>query len=142
MKVLIYDVEWKNHRCKHAFNTNDHSSLKINSCVCVINHHNLKVKEINSCCFSHCFLFMRFLEQNCYCVLWIIFKMVNLFQKFSKIWNNQLSCRFFRKNNTMRVGDYERKLNYDWPKVSTIYPKTMGSLYEDVRFIESNLDVN
>ena len=29
--------------------------------------------------------------------------------------NNQLSCGILRKVFTMRAGDYERIINYDWP---------------------------
>ena len=61
-------------------------------------------------------------------------KIYDSFQKgqslssFSKFWNNQLSCGFFRKNHTMQADDYEGKINYYWPnKCYTVWNN--GSLW-------------
>ena len=35
--------------------------------------------------------------------------------------NNQLSCSIVWKIFTMRVGDYEQIINYDWPYLHTFY---------------------
>ena len=39
----------------------------------------------------------------------------NIFSPLHSWSNNQLSCGILRKIFTMRAGDYERIVNYDWP---------------------------
>ena len=38
----------------------------------------------------------------------------------SLVENNQLICGFLVKNNAMQADDYERKINYDWPKQAPV----------------------
>ena len=63
--------------------------------------------------FHYLFLYylscFAFLEPVFFTIVWKFF--------FLHLWSyNQLSCGILRKIFAMRAGDYERIINYDWPK--------------------------